>query len=168
MNLIKQLTLSLCLLLLANYNFAQTHEVHELSTEQHGNNEGYFEVIASIINVISLEGDEGNIGNEFHLTYWFNHQLGSGVSITTKLEEDDGLLYDTALIGSWSPLKWMTANLGLNFSWANEHREFAISAYAEIEINFFVIDQIHIGPIIGTLIGSESELTHGFHLGFEF
>ncbi|MEM8565416.1 MAG: hypothetical protein AAGF85_03085 [Bacteroidota bacterium] len=167
MTLIKQLTLSLCFLLLGNYTFAQAHGVHESSTQQHDDNKGYFEVIASIINVISLEGGEGSIGNEFHLTYWFNHQFGSGVSLTTKLEEE-GLLYDTALIGSWSPLKWMTANLGPNFSWAGEHREFAISAYAEIEINFFVIDQIHIGPIIGTLIGSESELTHGFHLGFEF
>ena len=163
----KQLALSLCLVLLANYTFAQSHEVHEISTKQHNGNKGYFEVITSIINASSLETDEGNVGNEFHLTYWFNHRLGSGVSITTKLEEG-GLLYDTAIIGSWSPAKWLTTNLGPNFSWANEHREFGVSAYAEIEINFFVIDQIHIGPIIGTLVGSESELTHGFHFGFEF
>lgn len=133
--------------------------------EQHS--KGYFEIITSIINAYSLEEDEGSVGNEFHLTYWFNDQFGSGLSITTKLIED-GLLYDTAIIGSWSPLKWVTANVGPNFSWANKHREFSLSAYLEIEINFFVIDQIHIGPVLGGLIGEEKELTHGFHFGFEF
>ncbi|MEM6397807.1 MAG: hypothetical protein AAF741_15770 [Bacteroidota bacterium] len=144
---------------------AQAHDNHETPLEQHSR--GYFEVIASIINSNSLEEDEGNVGNEFHLTYWFNGKLGTGLSLTTKLAEDE-LLYDTSIIGSWSIAKSITFNAGPNFSWAGEHREFGVSAYAEAEINFFVIDQIHIGPILGVLAGDENEFTHGFHLGFEF
>ncbi|MEL7248342.1 MAG: hypothetical protein AAFO03_07980 [Bacteroidota bacterium] len=165
--MIKQVTLCLCLTATLNSTFAQSHSdaVTEHQSEQHS--EGYFEVIASIINANSLDADEGSVGNEFHLTYWFNHRFASGVSITTKLEEE-GLLYDTAIIGSWSPAKWMTTNVGPNFSWANPHREFGVSLYLEVEINFFVINEIHIGPVIGMLAGSENEWTHGFHLGFEF
>mgnify|MGYP001803696840 CR=1 FL=1 len=165
MSINKKFIIKLLIVLIANYTFAQTHTVNEASTKHH--NEGYFEVIASIINTNSFEEDEGNVGNELHLTYWFNHKLGSGLSLTTKLDEDE-LLYDTAIIGSWSIAKWITANAGPNFSWASEHREFGVSAYLEVEINFFVIDQIHIGPVVGILAGSENEFTHGFHLGFEF
>ncbi|MEN0003001.1 MAG: hypothetical protein AAF798_02615 [Bacteroidota bacterium] len=160
----KQIILILCVTVGTNPIFSQTHNAvgHTEPT-----NEGYFEVIASIINANAFDGEGGNVGNEFHLTYWFNHQLGTGVSLTTKLHEGE-LLYDTAIIGSWSIAKWITFNAGPNFSWAGEHREFGVSAYAEVEINFFVIDQIHIGPVVGILAGSEDEFTHGFHLGFEF
>ncbi|MEM8900008.1 MAG: hypothetical protein AAGC85_17970, partial [Bacteroidota bacterium] len=91
----------------------QSQDAHEHSTQQ---NEGYFEVIGSIINSHALEESEGTIGNELHLTYWFNSHLGAGVSLTTKLHKED-LWYDTAIIGSWSPVKWLTTNLGPNFSW---------------------------------------------------
>lgn len=164
---ITKTTLLFCLLLFSNFSFSQSHETQQNHATKNKHNQGFFEVIASIINANSIEEDEGSIGNEFHLTYWFNHRFGSGLSVTTKVQED-GLLYDTAIIGSWSPAKWLTTNLGPNFSWANEHREFGISAYAEVEINFFVIEEIHIGPVIGALVGDENEFTHGFHLGFEF
>ncbi len=165
MQIVKLFALNLSLLFFANYAFSQTHTEHKAETKDH--NEGYFEVIASIVNANSFKEDEANIGNELHLTYWFNRRLGGGLSLTTKLHEEE-LLYDTAIIGSWSIAKWITANVGPNFSWASEHRDFGVSAYVEVEINFFVIDQIHIGPVLGMLGGSENEFTHGFHLGFEF
>lgn len=163
MPLIRSVTICLCLLVATESALAQSHM--DTPSEQHG--DGYFEVVASIINANSFAGEEGNVGNEFHFTYWFNHRFASGLSLTTKLQEG-GLLYDTAIIGSWSPVKWLTTNAGPNFSWANDHRDFGVSLYLEAEFNLFVIDQIHIGPVIGMLAGDEEEWTHGFHLGFEF
>lgn len=164
MSLLNWIAIVSWLLLPIEYIMAQSQDSHEHFPQQ---NEGYFEVIGSIINSHSLEENEGTIGNELHITYWVNRQLGAGVSLTTKLHEED-LWYDTAVIGSWSPVKWVTTNLGPNFSWEAKGRDFAVSAYFEVEINIFIIDQIHIGPVLGTLAGEESELTHGFHLGFEF
>lgn len=145
------------------HSLAQVHAPQKQQPEQI---EKYIEVITSIINAHSLEENEGSIGNELHLTYWFRKGLGAGLSLTAKVRETE-LIYDIALIGSWSPVKWLTTNLGPNLSWEGNERDFGVSAYLEVEINLHVIDKIHIGPVIGTLVGHESELTHGFHLGFE-
>lgn len=159
------LLIILTLLLSTNYAFSQTHPEHEIIIEE--SKGGYFELVTSIINSHSFNEDEVNTANELHALYWFNHRLGGGLSLTSKLHEGE-LLYDTAIIGSWSIAKWLTFNVGTNFSWAGEHRDFGVSLYAELEFNIYIIDQIHVGPVIGMLGGSEDEFTHGFHIGFEF
>ncbi|MEM6633416.1 MAG: hypothetical protein AAF694_27330 [Bacteroidota bacterium] len=145
------------------HSLAQAHATQEQRPEH---SEKYVEIITSIINAHSLEENEGSIGNELHVTYWFQKGLGAGISLTAKVKETK-LLYDIALIGSWSPAKWITTNIGPNLSWEGRERDFGVSAYIEVEINLHVVDKIHIGPVVGTLLGQESELTHGFHLGFE-
>ena len=145
-----------------NQIFAQ-HEEH------HGDEKdrGIYEIITSGIYAYSFEHQEGTGGTEVHFTYWFNHTYGSGLSYTTKFEHDE-TLHDIALLGSWNPKRWVTLNVGPNFSLKADHREFSLSAYAESEINIRPNEWFHFGPILGTILGNESELTSGFHIGFEF
>ena len=58
--------------------------------------------------------------------------------------------------------------MGPNFTLPTDHREFSLSVYAESEINIRPNEWFHFGPVIGTILGKESELATGFHLGFEF
>jgi len=59
-------------------------------------------------------------------------------------------------------------NAGPNFGLAGERREFEVSAYTEFEINIRATEWFHFGPIVGSIIGNNSEISGGFHLGFEF
>ncbi|MEM9887365.1 MAG: hypothetical protein AAF849_15835, partial [Bacteroidota bacterium] len=88
MPIIKQVAISMCLMALANYAFTQSHTMAEGEAPAEEQSNGYFEIITSIINAYSFEEDEGNVGNEFHLSYWLQHGLGIGLSITTKLQQE--------------------------------------------------------------------------------
>ncbi len=143
---------------------AQSEKEHENESKKEG---FIIELITSGIYAYSLEEEEGVGGIEIHLTNWFNHTWGAGLSYTAKFEEDE-TLHDIALLGSCVPVRWLTLNVGPNFGLSGEHRAFALSAYAETEINIRPTDWFHFGPIIGAIIGNSSEISGGFHLGFEF
>ena len=147
-----------------SFNFL--HAQHE-SEEHEGTEKGIYEVIATTIYAYSPEHESGTWGNEFHFTYWFDHTYGTGASYTLKYEEDE-TLHDIALLGSWNPTRWITLNLGPNFALPGEHRDFSVLLYAEAEINVRLKEWFHIGPVLGTLLGNSSEISGGFHIGFEF
>ncbi len=153
-------------LISSNYALSQARQEH--TSETHTRKEhGIYEVITSAICVLPLDGHERWGGTEVHLTYWFDHIYGSGFSYTAKFEEKE-VAHEIALLFSWNAKKWITFNLGPNFAVPNSHRDFALSAYAETEINVRPREWFHYGPILGTILGEKSELTAGFHLGFEF
>jgi len=156
-------TLILFFTLLMGLN-AQSEENDENESKKEG---PIIELITSGIYAYSLEEEEGVNGIEIHLTNWFNHTWGSGLSFTSKFEEDE-TLHDIALLGSWVPVSWLTLNAGPNFGLAGERREFEVSAYTEFEINIRATEWFHFGPIVGSIIGNNSEISGGFHLGFEF
>ena len=128
---------------------------------------GIYEIITSRIYAYSFEHEEGVAATEIHFTYWFDHTWGGGLSYTAKFEEDE-VLNDLALIGSMNPAKWMTINVGPSFALPSDHRDFHLGAYAETEINIRLRQWFHFGPILGAVLGKESEGNIGFHLGFEF
>ncbi len=142
---------------------AQTEEEHHDSEEE----SGIYELITSAIYAYSFEHEEGAAGAEVHLTYWFTHKWGTGLSFTSKFEEEE-TLYDIALLGSMNPASWVTINAGPNFGFSGEHREFELGAYAEAEINIRPTEWFHFGPVVGTVLSKNTEFTVGFNLGFEF
>jgi len=156
----------ICLWLLTSSMFlhSQSDEKHK---EQIESENPVLEFISSGIYVTSFKNSENAFGTEFHLTYWFNHKWGGGLSYTAKFEEEE-TLSDVALLGSWNPASWITINLGPNFGFSGEHRDFEVSAYTEVEVNIRPKEWIHFGPVIGTVIGRNSEIAFGVHLGFEF
>jgi hypothetical protein len=141
---------------------AQTEEGHH-----EAKNKGIYEIITSGTYVYSFEHDEGVIGTEIHLTYWFTHKWGAGLSYTSKFEEEE-VLNDIALLASINPAGWLTLNAGPNFGLSGDHREFSLGAYIETEINVRPTEWFHFGPVLGAVFSEESEGTLGFHLGFEF
>lgn len=143
---------------------AQTESEHH-DTEK--KEKGIYEIITSGIYAYSFEHEEGVVGTEVHLTYWFNHTWGSGLSYTAKFEEGE-TLHDIALLGSMNPTRWITLNIGPNFALSSDHREFELGFYAESEFNIRPTDWFHFGPVIGTVVSENTEGTIGFHLGFEF
>lgn len=155
--------LGLVFLVLTGSLFAQEKH-HGAEAEQRG----IFELITSGIYAQAFESDaDGALGAEVHLTYWVVHKYGFGFSYTAKVEEEL-TVHDLALLGSWNATRWLTVNTGPNFVLPNEHRDFSISAYAETELNIRPTEWFHFGPVVGTLLGSDSEYFLGFHLGFEF
>jgi len=140
---------------------AQTDNEHH-STEE----KPVYEIITSGIYSYLFEEDEGSFGTEIHFTYWFDHTWGGGISYTAKFEDEE-TLHDVALLGSVNPTSWLTVNAGPNFGFSGEERDFEASAYIETEINIRPTKWFHFGPVIGTLLGENSELLTGFHLGFE-
>lgn len=110
---------------------AQSSDEHSTKSEKE---EPVIELIASGIYAYSFEHEEGVLGTEIHLTYWFNHEWGSGLSYTAKYEEEENL-HDIALLGSWNPTHWLTLNVCPNFGLSGDHRDFEVSAYTEAEIN---------------------------------
>ena len=141
--------------------FAQEHDALENSEDLR------WEAIVSGIYSYSFEEEETVFGNEFHLTYWITHKWGTGLSYTLKYEDDE-ILHDIAVLGSWNPVKWMTCNTGPNFEFEGEHRDFGVSFYFELEFNIRLTHWFHFGPIAGTLLGGNSEISTGMHIGFEF
>lgn len=161
--LLSGLSIFLCQIILAQHHESEEHK----DSHHSGKEKGIYEIITSVIGAYSFEHEEWTPGTEFHFTYWFNHTWGTGVSYTAKYEEEE-TLSDIALLGSWSPNRWLTLNAGPNFALASEHREFALLLYAEAEVNVRLTEWFHFGPVFGTLLGDESEGSVGFHLGFEF
>ncbi|MEM7369728.1 MAG: hypothetical protein AAF587_14080 [Bacteroidota bacterium] len=160
--------LSLCFLL-SSMLCAQEGEAQHAEEGHHAaeKEKGIYEVITSGVYVYSFAHQEAVGGTEVHFTYWFTHTWGSGLSYTAKFEQGE-ILQDMALLGSMNPYTWMTLNVGPNFALPTEHREFSLGFYAETEINIRPVSWFHFGPVLGTVIGTESEGTVGFHLGFEF
>ena len=128
---------------------------------------GIYEIITSGIYAYSFEHNEGVVGTEIHFTYWINHKWGAGMSYTAKFEEEE-TLNDIALIAGVNPTSWLTFNIGVNFALAGDHRAFGLGAYTEAEFNIRPTKWFHFGPVIGAVIGKETEGTVGIHLGFEF
>ncbi|MEH6535925.1 MAG: hypothetical protein V7719_06005 [Psychroserpens sp.] len=160
----KQLIICLLLFTSSMLLYSQSEEKHKKESESEN---PVLEIITSGIYVTSFKNKENTFGTELHLTYWFNHKWGGGLSYTAKFEEEE-TLNDVALLGSWNPTKWITLNVGPNFGLSGEHRDFEVSAYTEAEINIRPKEWIHFGPVIGTVLGRNSEFTLGMHLGFEF
>ncbi|MCI4671448.1 MAG: hypothetical protein MRZ79_25120 [Bacteroidia bacterium] len=139
---------------------------HEGHHEKVHHTKDIIEIITTGIRAKPFGEGEAIWGTEAHLTYWFVHAYGTGFSYTLRSEEGE-LLNDIALLASWNPNNWLTLNVGPNFALPNNHREFALLAYAEAEINFRLREWFHIGPVVGTLLGKHSEYSLGLHLGFE-
>ncbi len=164
----KRPKLFLFLLLLFGFDqLSAQHTEHQEEDHHHKKDHGIYELITSGIFAYHFAHQEGAIGTEVHFTYWFDHTYGSGLSYTAKFEEEE-TVHDIAVLGSWNPTRWVTLNVGPNFSLPGDHRDFALSGYAESEFNIRPTDWFHFGPIIGTILGRASELSAGFHLGFEF
>lgn len=133
----------------------------------HKKEKGIYEIITSGIYAYSFAHEEWVPGTEVHFTYWFDHSYGTGLSYTAKFDQDE-TLHDIALLASWNPTRWITLNVGPNFSIPSDHRDFLFSAYTEAEFNIRPTEWFHFGPVLGAILGKESELAGGFHLGFEF
>ena len=150
-------------LLAISPSYAQhVHEEAHISKEK-----GIYEIISTGIYAYSFEEEAGSPATEFHFTYWFNHTYGSGLSYTLKYGEEE-TLHDLALLGSWNPTRWVTLNIGPNFAFPSDHRSFHLLLYTEAEINIRLKEWFHIGPVVGSLLGKESEVSGGLHIGFEF
>ena len=148
-------------------SLAQDHSSSQKLQEE----KGAWEVVFSTLNFFEVGSEaagERLWGNELHLTYWFNHHWALGVGYTLKYEEGGELGNELALIGSYKPVKWITFNGGPNFTPDNEEESLSVSAYIESEINIFIGDHFHLGPVIGGLLGEHSEIFSGLHLGYEF
>jgi len=156
----------LCLLFIGfnHVSFAQEYE-HYHTVEK--KERGIYEIITSSVYVYSFEHEHGSVGTEVHFTYWFNHTWGGGLSYTAKFEDKE-TLHDVALLGSMNPTQWITLNVGPNFILPSEHRDFELGFYAESEVNVRPTEWFHFGPVLGFVIGKNTEGTMGFHLGFEF
>lgn len=137
------------------------------NSEGHEKEGPVLEIITSGIHAFSLKDDESSYGTEIHLTYWATHEWGGGLSYTAKFEEEE-TLHDIALLGSWNVTRWMTLNVGPNFGFSGEERDFEVSAYAEAEGNIRLSEWFHFGPVTGVILGENSEIIVGMHLGFEF
>ena len=147
---------------------AQMEQDHPSSEHNDSEEEsGIYEIITSGIYSYSFEHDEGVIGTEVHLTYWFTHKWAGGFSYTAKYEEEE-TLHDFALLFGMNPNSWITINAGPNFAFEGKNREFELGAYGEIEINVRPTEWFHFGPVIGTVIGENTEGSVGIHIGFEF
>jgi hypothetical protein len=142
----------------------------QIESEHHNKEKketGIFEIITSGIYAYSFEHEEGLFGTEIHLTYWFTHKWGSGVSYTAKFEDKEAL-HDIALLASMNPTKWITLNLGPNFALSTKHRDFELGFYTESEINIRLTEWFQFGPVLGAVFSENTEGSLGFHLGFEF
>jgi len=126
-----------------------------------------FEIIVSGIYAYSPSEEEGIEDLEFHFTYWFNESYGTGLSYSIKFAEEE-TLHDIAPLFSIAPKPWFTFNVGPSFAIPTEERDFAVSAYLETEINIRPIENFHFGPVFGTILGKHTEVSAGFHVGFEF
>lgn len=156
--------LTLILLVLSSLSlYAQ----HEENIEKEEEEKPVIEIITSGIYSSSLKNDENAYGTEIHLTYWHNEEWGGGLSYTAKFEEKE-TLHDIALLGSWNVTRWMTLNVGPNFGLSGEERDFEVSAYVEAEGNIRLSKWFHFGPVSGVILGENSEIILGMHLGFEF
>ena len=131
--------------------------------------EGIIEIITSAVIVYTPGHDRTLYGSEIHLTYWFNHTWGGGLSYSGKWYEQN-ILSDLALLGSWNPTKWLTVNTGLNIAMPDElvRKETHYGLYAETEYNWRLTDWFHFGLLTGTVVSNETELTAGIQMGFEF
>ncbi|MDW3652850.1 MAG: hypothetical protein R8P61_37570 [Bacteroidia bacterium] len=155
------------LLFVGSFCFAQEHDKSEKTHQA----EGAWEIVFSGLHFFqpgSEAAEERLWGNELHLTYWFNHHWALGVGYTLKYEEAGELGHELALIGSYKPAKWITFNAGPNFTLGNEEESLTVSAYIESEINIFIGNHFHLGPVIGGLLGEHAEMFSGIHLGYEF
>ena len=148
-----------------------------LSQEHHGEAMGEpgWETVLSGVSFFptdsEIRGEEGVLfGTELHLTYWFTHTWALGVGYTVKFEHEGKMGSELALIGSYKPQKWITINAGPNFTLPTSHSAngLVLSGYLESEINYFLTPHLHLGPVVGGLLGSHSELFGGIHVGYEF
>lgn len=112
---------------------------------------------------------EGLVKSEFHVTYWFTHKWGGGVSYTHKFIDGTEINDDIALIGSYNVTKYLMINLGLNYTIPKEGGESGIVGfYNEAEINFRPNKWLSFGPLVGSVISKRTELYTGAHISFEF
>ncbi|MEO0898949.1 MAG: hypothetical protein AAFY71_21235 [Bacteroidota bacterium] len=155
-------------LFLGSWQISLSQHLNEQhSSPHHAVEHGIWEIITTGLYAFPFSEEEGLGGGEAHLTYWFDHNWGTGLSYTIKSENGEAV-QDLALLGSWNPKRWLTLNIGPSFGFANEHRDFTLTGYFEAEINVRVSESFHFGPVFGSLIGRHSEVSAGFHLGFEF
>ena len=143
---------------------------HSPHIEEHPNpskEHGIYEIISTGIYAYSFAEEAGSPATELHFTYWFTHTYGTGISYTLKFGEEE-TLHDLALLGSWNPTRWLTLNMGPNFALPSDHRSFHLLLYTEAEINIRLTEWFHLGPVLGSLLGEESEISGGMHIGFEF
>ena len=164
MNILKTLFLA-GFVLVAAPSFSQ-HESSEVEGE-HKKDKGIYEMIGSGIYSYSPAHKTGVAGAEIHFTYWFDHTWGTGLSYTAKFEEDE-VLNEIAILGSWNPLNCMTVNVGPNLVLPTKHDGYSFGAYFETEFNIRPTQWFHFGPVIGGVYGHEFELNLGMHIGFEF
>lgn len=155
------------LIVLMFFSLSMYAQHQENIEEEEEEEKPVIEIITSGIYSSSLKDDESAYGTEIHLTYWYTKEWGGGLSYTAKFEEEE-TLHDIALLGSWNVTRWMTLNVGPNFSLSGEERDFEVSGYAEAEGNFRLSEWFHFGPVTGIILGENSEIILGMHLGFEF
>lgn len=141
------------------------HDEDHHGEEEHG---GVYEVIISGIRAFEPETKEGAFGTEVHFTYWFNHTWGTGLSYTLRYSHEI-LKNDLALLGSWNATKWLTLNVGPNFSLPNDEQDHIVPGlYLESEVNIRPTPWFHFGPVLGSVYSEHLELSAGVHIGFEF
>jgi hypothetical protein len=145
---------------------AQEGEIH-LPDESHERTATY-EVIISGIYSFEPNSGHGKYGSELHFTYWFNHVWGAGFGYTVLFEEDHRPVQQFAFLGSFNPVGWLTINAGPNFTLPYDGSALLLSGYLETEFNYRPRSWVHFGPVLGAVIGNETEFNVGFHLGFEF
>lgn len=126
-----------------------------------------YEIVASGIYAYNFEEEAGLPGAELHFTYWFTPKWGAGAIYVAKFDEDE-VLSDVALLGSWNPSRWLTVNSGPNFGLKGESREFELSLFLEGELNIRPTESFLFGPNLGFLVGNSPEIAVGIHFGFEF
>ena len=110
----------------------------------------------------------GIVGTELHLTYWFSHSWALGGSYTIQFARNGEVGSELALIGSYKPARWITINAGPSVGLPDSHSETELSGYLESEFNVFLGQKLHLGPVVGGLVGKHSELFGGVHIGYEF
>ena len=143
----------------------RAQEAAERESSESG--ESTYEIIVSGIYAYNLEEEKGLPGAELHFTYWFNRHWGAGATYIAKFEEEE-VLSDIALLGSWNPSRLFTINAGPNFGFKAEKRDFEVSLYVEGELNIRPAEWFLFGPNLGFLAGNSSEIATGIHVGFEF
>lgn len=152
---------------LAQQAFAQAEAGRGHTKGRHEN--GVWEISPSFIYSYAAAEQEGLLKTELHLTYWFTHQWGGGLSYTRKYINSEDINDDIALIGSWNATARWKVNLGLNYTIPKKGGEEGLwGLYNELEFNIRPSVWFSYGPVIGSVISKETEVYAGIHVGFEF
>lgn len=156
-----------CLSIILSFGALVLHAQEASESTEEDIEESKYEIITSGIYAYNLEEEIGIPCLELHFTYWFNRKWGAGATYIAKFDEEE-LLSDIALLGSWNPSRLMTVNAGPNFGLKGESRDFELSLYVEGELNIRPAEWFLFGPNLGFLLGQSPEIATGVHVGVEF